>query len=123
MAQRILVVDDEEVVCSMLNDLLTECGYEVFIAVNGEEGLRKANQLKPNLIILDINMPDVSGCGVSAVLDANEETRHIPVIFLTGYIDQEETTRLDNTLAGHKLVSKPFDTAELIAAVKDSLSA
>lgn len=121
MAKRILVVDDEEVVCSMLHDLLTECGYEVFLAVNGEEALRKAGQLKPDLIILDINMPDVSGCGVSAVLGATEALRDIPIIFLTGYIDADESEQLDNRLAGHRLVSKPFDTHELLAVVRESL--
>ena len=122
MASRVLVVDDEDIVCSMLNDLLTENGYEVLIAKSGQECLQIAETEKPDLILLDINMPDVSGCGISAVLDANEALRAIPIIFLTGYIDQEETEKLDNKLAGHTLISKPFDTQELLAVIKKALS-
>lgn len=121
MAKRILVVDDEDIVCSMLTELFTESGYEVSVAKNGETCLQIVESEDFDLIVLDINMPDVSGCGVSAVLGANEKTRDIPIIFLTGYIDQEETKQLRNTLAGHKLISKPFDTHELLAAVNDSL--
>jgi CheY-like chemotaxis protein len=121
MAKRILVVDDEDVVCSMLTELFTENGYDVSVAQTGEACLHKVESEYFDLIVLDINMPDVSGCGVSAVLGANEKTRDIPIIFLTGYIDQEETKQLRNRLAGHKLISKPFDTQDLLAAVADSL--
>jgi CheY-like chemotaxis protein len=121
MSKHILVVDDEDVVCSMLTDLLNESGYQVTVAKTGEECLNKTDQTQFDLILLDINMPDVSGCGVSAVLSASDKTKMIPIIFLTGYIDQEETEKLHNTLAGHKLLSKPFDTQELLDMVADSL--
>ena len=79
----ILIVDDEEQLVDMLTMRLEEHGYEVISACDGEEGLQKAKQFQPDLIILDILMPKVEGNVVAEVLKKDKATASIPIIFLT----------------------------------------
>ena len=123
MAKRILVVDDEESIQELMSSMLAERGYETVRAMDGEEGLKMAKSENPDLIILDINMPKMSGCGISMLLSKNEKTKHIPVIFLTGYIAKEEAEDLDHKLAGNQIVTKPFGTDELWKAIDNVLPA
>ena len=121
MSKKILVVDDEMVMVNLLTDLFEENGYEVITALSGPDGIIRAKDENPDLIILDINMPGMVGCAMSEVLKEIERTKHIPIIFLTGFLDEEDADELKHELAGHSLLTKPFNNDELLAKVKDTI--
>ena len=77
---KILVVDDEPELVKAIEIRLRASGYQVEVAYDGEEGIKKAMEFKPDLIILDIVMPKISGYEVCKILKSNEETRHIPIL-------------------------------------------
>lgn len=103
----------------MLKDTLLDNGYDIMLANNGEEGLDRARNDHPDLIIADINMPKMVGSTMVARLSVEERTKNIPVIFLTGYIDEEEARELHHQLAGNKLLTKPFETQILLDLIKE----
>jgi DNA-binding response OmpR family regulator len=84
MAKRILIVDDDRKCVTMLEDFLKESGYAPIPAYNGEEGMEKAQKLKPNLILMDVQMPRMDGDEAYMYIKGDEATKDIPIIFLTG---------------------------------------
>jgi DNA-binding response OmpR family regulator len=122
MLKKILVVDDEQSFQQMVQELLENNGYQVIAALDAWNGFEKAKSEKPDLIILDINMPKASGCALNAILENNSETKYIPIIFLTGYIDSEEVERVGKKLAGHVLLTKPFNNQELLQKIEELIS-
>lgn len=80
--KKILVIDDLPENVFILQDRLIQEGYEVITAYDGNEGLEKANEVLPDLILLDVMMPDISGFEVCKILTNNEKTKHIPIILL-----------------------------------------
>ncbi len=103
----ILAVDDERTSLKLLTTVLAAEGYQVQASINGIEAIASVEQTPPDLILLDIVMPDVDGFEVCRRLKAHEKTRHIPIIFLSA------TTETKERVAGFKLgavdfVSKPF---------------
>ena len=84
MAAKVLVVDDDKNVRDLLCNFLTTTGYEVILASNGEETIRLANNEIPNAILLDVEMPGIDGIETCRRLRAEEKTRFIPLIIVTG---------------------------------------
>ena len=80
---KILIIEDDRDLAEMLNAYLRVQGYEVLISNWGEEGIRTAQTAKPNLLILDIRLPDIDGFEVARRLRADRKTSEIPIIFLT----------------------------------------
>jgi len=117
--KKILVVDDEEELCKMLGDNLREDGYEVFLAKDGEEGLRRVTLVKPDLIILDVMMPKLDGAQMYAKLRSNEKTKHIPVVFLTALKTQVDDFMLGRDVGLFTIFSKPFDHDELLGTIRE----
>ena len=85
MKKRILIVEDDQSSLYMLSFLLKSHDYEVYEAQDGLEGLKKAGQYKPDLIFLDVQMPEMDGFEVTKALKNNEELKHIPIIILTSF--------------------------------------
>lgn len=83
MHKRILVIEDEEIIASMLKDTLELMGHEVVVALSGLEGLRRAETLKPDVITLDVMMPGLDGLQVLKELKGSEATKNIPVILVS----------------------------------------
>lgn len=83
--KRILVIDDEENFAEMVKDNLEMKGFQVDVALNGEDGLKKVNEIKPNAVILDIMMPGMDGFQVLRVIKKNKATQYIPVILVSSY--------------------------------------
>jgi len=79
-----LIVDDNVEFRTMVSDYFTDLGYTVEIADNGREGLAKARGLKPDIILLDVMMPDIGGIEVLRNLQTEDDTRNIPVLVITG---------------------------------------
>ncbi len=119
--KRILVVDDEPELVKALQIRLKQDDYEVLVAYDGEEGLQKAQQYKPDLIILDILIPKIEGSSVAAALKEDKETRDIPIIFLTCLAKGVTEKPEERFRGGNFFLGKPFDTNELMSMVKSLL--
>ncbi len=113
----ILAVDDNPQNLQFLGKLLSENGYEVGMGQNGRQALNFVKKNEPDLILLDIMMPDIDGYEVCRSLKADLATRHIPVIFLTAKIDSNDIVK-GFEAGGVDYVTKPFNSAELLARVK-----
>lgn len=119
---RILVVDDEQDIANMLKIYFTGQGYDIDIAARGSEALQKVQQQLPQLIILDIMLPDMDGYALCSRLRVHNRTKHIPIIFLT-----QRDNRSDR-IAGLELgaddyITKPFDIDELRLRINNSIRA
>ena len=114
---KILIVDDEVDAIDFMAQILKREGFEVFTATNGKDAISLAEKEHPNLILLDINMPDIDGGEVSQILSENELTEAIPVIFLTGMITKEE----EGYIKGHLFISKSSNKDEIIKKIKSAL--
>jgi PAS domain S-box-containing protein len=120
-SENILIVDDSPVNLSFLTDLLEWEGYEVRQAGNGEQALRAVQALLPDLILLDIQLPDMNGYEICGQLKESEHTQNIPVIFISGATPPFETFK-SFRVGGVDHISKPFDPNEVLARVATQLS-
>ena len=119
-ARRILVVDDDEAIREMVGTVLTEEGYLVDLAHNGEEAMRQVRQKSFDLVILDIMMPVMDGWEVASRMLCEEQTRSIPIIFLTAlssYTDQLKGWRM----GCFDYITKPFDIGLFMMRVRAAL--
>lgn len=117
---KILIVEDDLDIAEMLNAYFRVQGYEVFTVNWGEDGVRAAQTILPNLVILDIRLPDIDGFEVARRVRSDRRTHEIPIIFLT-----EKRDRLDR-LQGFEVgaddyITKPFDVQELRLRVRNAL--
>ena len=119
--KKILVVDDEPDVQSLLSLMLKAQGYEVITAADGQEGLEKARGVAPDLILLDVMLPKLDGYKVARMLKFDEKYRHIPIIMLTAKI-QEKDKQTGLEMGVNEYVTKPFDTTLLVEKVKEVLA-
>ena len=117
MAEKILVIDDEETTVELLRLLLERRGFEVIKAYSAEEGLRKAYRHQPDLVLLDIMMPDMDGWEVCKRL---REMSDVPIIFLTARSEGKDVVR-GLEMGADDYVIKPYDNDELIARVRAHL--
>jgi two-component system response regulator MprA len=117
MAKRVLVVDDYPPMVKLIEKALMEEGFSVVPAEDGTECLAKASEYRPDLVILDVNMPRMDGLHALRVLRSRPETRCLPVIMLT--VRREHGDALDGWMAGaDSYLAKPCKIEELIAEVK-----
>ena len=117
----ILVADDDPVIVRLLQVNFKLEGYDVETAAHGEEALRKARDLRPALILLDVMMPGVDGWEVARRLKTDDATNEIPVLFLSARA-QEEDRRRGMELGVTEYVTKPFDPGELVELVQRCLA-
>jgi two-component system phosphate regulon response regulator PhoB len=114
---RILIIEDERGLTQALEYNLSREGYEVTVSHDGAEGLRKAQTLLPDAVILDLMLPGMSGLDVCRQLRAGERTRAVPILMLTARA--EETDQIVGfTLGADDYVTKPFNTKVLLQRVK-----
>lgn len=113
----VLVVDDDPSVRMLVPNLLRSEGFLTLIAANGQEGVQQAIERKPDLILLDINMPEMNGLDACQALKAAPETAEIPVIFMTSL--GNDVDRLKGfEVGGEDYVIKPLNHLELLARMK-----
>ena len=117
---KILIVDDEEANLKYMSTLISRYGYIFDTARNGIEAIEKTKKINPDIILLDILMPEMDGIEACKRLKEDPETRHIPIIVLTALEDKE--TKIESLKAGaNDFLSKPVDNIELIARIKNFL--
>ena len=119
MAKTILIVEDEEAVRELEKFILEQQGYDVMEARDGLEGLAKAEFRKPDLILLDLMMPDVSGGRMFDEMKRHPTTTGIPIIVVTGKPDAHEM--FDDTLGPDNVIMKPFEADTLLGRIRDHI--
>jgi len=116
MATKVLVVDDEPEIVTLVESRLKASGYEVITAADGEEGLKKCKLFKPDIAVLDVMMPRMSGDSVAEAMKDDPELRHIPIIFLTAIVKKHEVAK-PRPIGGHYFLAKPFKGEELLELI------
>lgn len=119
--KKILVVEDEESLLKLESILLTSKGYEVRGVQNGQLALDAIAEEKPDLVLLDIMLPEIDGFEVCRRIKSQEETRHIPVIMLTAKKTREDMARGEKVGADW-YITKPFKSAMVIETIQRFLS-
>jgi len=117
MAKKILLVEDEEIMIGLLQRKLTQEGYEISVARDGEEGLKTMKEIKPNLILLDIIMPKMGGFEVMEEMAKDEGIKDIPVIVISNSGQPVELDRAQKLGAKDWLIKTEFDPQEVVDKV------
>jgi signal transduction histidine kinase len=120
MANQILIVDDVPENLQVLGSMLQRKGYDVNVASSGMDALALIAKQKPDLILLDVAMPQMDGFQVCEKLKSEDDTRDIPIMFLTAHSDKERIVR-GFQVGGVDYITKPFHAAELLARVRTHL--
>ncbi len=115
--KKILIIEDEELLLNLLRDKLSQEGYEVFTACNGEEGFEKIKEHKPDLVLLDIIMPKMSGFEVMERMREDSELKSILVIIISNSGQPVEIDRAQKLGAIDWLIKTEFDPQEVIDKV------
>jgi CheY-like chemotaxis protein len=123
MAKKILLVEDEEIMIDLLQRKLSKEGYEVSVARDGEEGLKKMREMdpKPDLILLDIVMPKMGGFEVMEEMAKDESLKNIPVIVISNSGQPVELDRAKKLGAKDWLIKTEFDPKEVLEKVKKQI--
>lgn len=119
---KILVADDEKLNVDFFQVMLTKLGFEVEIAFDGEEVLEKVKKSLPDLILLDLRMPKISGYDVAQILKGDERTKNIPIIVLTAVHDIQDKVEMIE-LGIEDYITKPFNFVEILARIRNNLKA
>jgi CheY-like chemotaxis protein len=121
--KRILLIDDEKDLCFFLKANLENTGeFDVLVSNRGDKGIKLAQREKPDLILLDILMPEMSGDEVAEILLENPVTARIPIIFLTAMVTKKEIGDIVlKEKGGRNFIAKPVTTEDLVAAIKKVL--
>ncbi len=120
MSKRILVVEDQEDNRRILRDLLTSAGYEMIEAVTGDEGVALAETHRPDLILMDIQLPGLDGYEATRRIKANPALRQIPIIAVTSYaLSGDDAKAFEAGCDAY--VTKPFSPRALLAKIREHL--
>lgn len=120
MSKRILVIEDQEDNRRIVRDLLTSAGYHLIEAVTGEEGVSMAERQRPDLILMDIQLPGLDGHEATRRIKANPALRHIPIIVVTSYaLSGDEAKAREAGCDAY--VAKPFSPRVLLAKIREFL--
>lgn len=117
MSGKILVIDDDTSITELIQAILSKDGYEVEAAHNGVDGLAMAKEIKPDLIFMDIVMPDMDGYETTQEIKKIDYLQHVPVVFLSGYSENEDGGR-SFEMGGASFIRKPFTIQQIRDFVK-----
>lgn len=120
MNKNILIVDDEDVNVRLLKALCENLGYDTITAGNGREAVNKTIEHMPDLVLMDIMMPEVNGFEATEVLKSNERTRHIPIIIITA-LDSRKDMLTGISKGANDFLTKPIDSEELSLRLMNNL--
>jgi two-component system cell cycle response regulator DivK len=121
MTKRILIIEDQEDNRAIMRDLLNSVGFELIEAVDGEEGVRIAEREKPDLILMDIQLPLIDGYEATRRIKANTALKLVPIIAVTSYaLSGDEAKARAAGCDGY--VTKPFSPRQLLAKIREHLA-
>jgi CheY-like chemotaxis protein len=120
--KRILIVDDEESFTRLLKLNLEAGGsYRVRTENRASQALPAAREFRPDLVLLDIMMPEMDGGDVAAVLKADPDLKNVPIVFLTAAVKKDEVKARGGEVGGHPYLAKPVDVETVIACLRHHL--
>src|SRR4030065_257977 len=119
---KVLLIEDEKEVAELYKLKLTLDGYEVIVAEGGQEGLDKANSYKPELIFLDIKMPEMDGFEVLKRIRASAKTKDIPVVILSNFDEQDLIEKGLTLGANEYLIKSQFNPEDISNKIKSRVS-
>ena len=120
--KKILVVDDEASLTRMLRRNLEATGkYEVKEENSGTQAYASAKQFQPDMILLDVMMPDIDGGSVAAQIQDDENMKHIPIVFLTAIVQKEEAEDTGSNIGGRTFLAKPVKLDDLVTCIEKEL--
>jgi DNA-binding response OmpR family regulator len=117
----ILVVDDDVDLSGIIRLILTSAGFDTFVANSGQEALDWLAANRPDLVLLDLMMPDINGFTILRKMRANEPTKQLPIVVLTAKADQE-TRDETRSMGADEFLTKPINANSLIDHVKRALA-
>ncbi len=118
--KKILIVDDEQDIVESLKFVLETADFTCYCAYNGEDGLRLAKEIMPDLIILDVMMPKINGYKISRLLKYDAKYKNIPILMVTAR-SQEEDKLIGEETGADEYITKPFDLNEVVKKVEEYL--
>ncbi len=119
--KKILFIEDESALQKTFGEILSQEGYEVISALDGEIGLRLAKEKKPDLVLLDLILPKVNGFDVLKKIKEDEETKNIPVIVLTNLEEMKDINKVIELGATTYLVKASYSLVEVVEKIKKAL--
>lgn len=120
---KILLIDDEETFTRALKSYIERTGrYEVYTANHGTQGLELALSIHPDLILLDVIMPEMDGGQIAGRLKENVRTQHIPIIFLTAVVSRDELQNQEGLIGGQMFIAKPVGAKDILTHIEQHLS-
>jgi two-component system, cell cycle response regulator DivK len=121
MSKRILAIEDTEDNRRILRDVLTNAGFDFIEAIDGERGVRMASDERPDLILMDVQLPVIDGYEATRRIKANPDLQHIPIIAVTSYaLAGDEAKARAAGCDGY--IAKPFSPREILAKIRELLS-
>ncbi len=118
--KKILIVDDEQDIVESLKFILEAYDYTCYCAYNGEDGLRLAKEIMPDLIILDVMMPKINGYKISRLLKYDNKYKNIPILMITAR-SQEEDKLIGEETGVNEYITKPFELEYVVEKVNQYL--
>lgn len=115
--KKVLIVDDEKDILFVLENRLALAGFDVISADSGLLAIPMAKSQQPDLIVLDLQMPNIDGTETARRLKADPATRHIPIIFLTCLLSGEESTQREHSCGEDLVLAKSMDMTELVSII------
>ncbi len=119
--KKILIVDDEQDIVESLKFVLESADFICYCAYNGEDGLKLAKEIMPDLIILDVMMPKINGYKISRLLKYDNKYKDIPILMVTAR-SQEEDKLIGEETGANEYITKPFDLDEVVKKVQQYLA-
>ena len=120
--KKILLIDDQKSFTESIKAALEGTdNYEVRAQNDGPSGVAAAKEFKPDLILLDVTMPNMDGTQVAAKLESDQGTRDIPIVFLTAVVSKEEVEKQKGLIGGHKFIAKPVGIEDLINVIDENI--
>jgi CheY-like chemotaxis protein len=121
LAAKVLIVDDDPGIRMLLSKFLQREGYETVMAQNGLEGVESAKKLQPDLIVMDVVMPQMDGLTAARLIKFYKPLSNVPILFLTAK-DADKEIELAQEVRAEVYITKPFDVRQVIDVVKETLS-
>ncbi|MBI3313899.1 MAG: response regulator [Candidatus Omnitrophica bacterium] len=116
---KILLIEDMEDIRGLLSERLKAHGYDIIEAKDGQEGLEKAENENPDLIITDLALPKMTGSAIVRVLKKSEKKKHIPIIMLSAFVHEKMGEGVE--VPADVYIPKPFEAEELLKKIKELL--